>query len=325
MLGAVEAAQAAGGADAEARARAAWQAARRCFSFLAPGAGKSFAIALGIVLFPHALTGAPPPSSGTRPTAARHMIIFPFRANVAELLDEGLAIEGRACRACRDAGIEADAAACDGCRDELHRAAEASPLCQRLGMRRSHVLELARRVYVLPERFNPRENVQHRRGFEEAMIVLATEDKVVLAVEACFITDGDIRALWFDEGDYGTNPARRRRVGLSWDTIQRTLWSSWVFLFSGTRAEWMLDMHELVRRARPRRPRAPTGAASAARPRPPPPAHPIPPPRRCATRTATSSAPSTRASSRSRRCAPTAWSSAAGASATSRSRLRTNS
>ena len=65
-------------------------------------------------------------------------------------------------------------------RAQLHRAAEASPLCQRLGMRRSHVLELARRVYVLPERFNPRENVQHRRGFEEAMIVLATEDKVVL-------------------------------------------------------------------------------------------------------------------------------------------------
>jgi len=205
VLGLVEAAHGGGGGGgaAAARARAVWQAERRSFSFLAPGAGKSFTIALSIVLFPHALTGAPPPSSGLRPTAARHLIVFPFRANVAELLEEGLAIEGRPCRACRDAGIEADASACDGCRDELHRAAEASSLCLRLGMRRSHVLELARRVYVLPPGFNPRDNVQHRRGFEESMIVLATEDKVVLAVEAGFITAGDIRALWFDEADYG--------------------------------------------------------------------------------------------------------------------------
>ena len=36
--------------------------------------------------------------------------------------------------------------------------------------------EPARRVYVLPPGFNPRDNAQHRRAFEESMIVLATED-----------------------------------------------------------------------------------------------------------------------------------------------------
>jgi len=311
VLALVSAAQAEGGDEGNPHlARDAWLAARRCFAFLAPGAGKSLSITLAIVLFPHAAT--PPPGCGVPPTAARHLIVFPFCTNINELLDEGLRLEERPCRECRAAAQQADPACCDACRNELHRAAEASSLCSRLGLRRSHVIELARHVYVLPDRFNPRENLRHRRDFEQAWIVLATQDKVARACEAGHIGPADVRALWADEGDYGNNPDERRG-SFSWDIIQRTLWTSWVNLFSGTCAEWMRDLPELAR-----------GAPS---PRPSPllsPPHLPPlPRRRSASRTATCSAPSTPASSPSRRSARTGSWWAGAASGTSRSRRRT--
>ena len=137
-----------------------------------------------------------PPGCGVPPTAARHLIVFPFCTNINELLDEGLRLEERPCRECRAAAQQADPACCDACRNELHRAAEASFLCSRLGLRRSHVIELSRHVYVLPDRFNPRENLRHRRDFEQAWVVLATQDKVARACEAGHIGPADVRALW---------------------------------------------------------------------------------------------------------------------------------
>ncbi|EOD12958.1 hypothetical protein EMIHUDRAFT_464794 [Emiliania huxleyi CCMP1516] len=225
VLELVAVAQAEGGDGAPHLPRDAWLSARRCFAFLAPGAGKSLSIALAIVLFPHAAT--PPPGCGVPPTAARHLIVFPFCTNINELLDEGLCLEERPCRECRAAARQAEPACCDACRNELHHAAEASSLCSRLGLRRTHVIELARHVYVLPDRFNPRENLRHRRDFEQAWIVLATQDKVARACEAGHIGPADVRALWADEGDYGNNPDERRG-SFSWDIIQRTLWASWV-------------------------------------------------------------------------------------------------
>ena len=96
--------------------------------------------------------------------------------------------------------------------------------------------------------------------------MLATQDKVARACEAGHIGPADVRALWADEGDYGNNPDERRG-SFSWDIIQRTLWTSWVNLFSGTCAEWMRDLPELAR-----------GAPSSPPHLSPPPSPPPPPP-----------------------------------------------
>jgi hypothetical protein len=245
------AAKARNGAAASAAQRGAseFERQRRLIAHLVMGAGKSFSIGMCIALFPHTLSRFPP-GCGVELTAARHLIVFPGKANIAELLAEGLSFD-EPCDRCAARGRAALDTRCRRCIDHRRSCIEQSALCQRLGLTQNLVKELAEHVYILPSCFDPIRNQQHRERFASAWIVLTTDAKAVLACNQGLFCAADFVAVWMDEGDFGSDMSSQRMernqtrgATASWDRLQSSLSSSLVFLFSGTVSAWMQALVE---------------------------------------------------------------------------------
>ena len=148
------------------------------------GAGKALGIIEGILFFPHRLASSLPPSSGVQRTAERHLIVYPFASNLEELLREGLRVEVP--------------------ETEQREAMRSSSLCRTLGLTTDEFTDIAaelsnRRVYVLPRGFDPINNLQHARDFENADIVLCTDAAASIACAGGAFRSSDFIAIWFDE------------------------------------------------------------------------------------------------------------------------------
>mmetsp|Transcript_12333 Transcript_12333/g.39194 ORF Transcript_12333/g.39194 Transcript_12333/m.39194 type:complete len:1191 (+) Transcript_12333:346-3918(+) len=178
------------------------------------GAGKALGIAEGIITFPHRLARQRGP--GVQRTAARHLIVVPFRSNMDEILAEGLRVD----------------------------AVRNSSICRLLGLSEELAAELGEHVYILPPTFDPINNAEHARDFANAWVVLCTDAMAARACANGMFEPTDFIAIWFDEADIGNDASdsaaqRKASLAAAWLTVQNTLCNSWLFLFSGTLAEWM--------------------------------------------------------------------------------------